>query len=60
MNQGIYIHSLEKRVEVFLIDTICYMSASIQLFVGASMYNFLLSENSVYSELLEKQFTCST
>ena len=29
------------------------MSASIQLFVGASMYSFLLSENSVSSELLE-------
>ena len=29
------------------------MSASIQLFVGAWMYSFILSENSVSSELLE-------
>ena len=29
------------------------MSASIQIFVGAWMYNFLLLENSVSSELLE-------
>ena len=41
------------------------MSASIQIFVGAWMYNFLLSENSVSSELLEnlhvghKRFTQS-
>ena len=41
------------------------MSASIQIFVSAWMYNFLLSENSVSSELLEnlhvdhKRFTQS-
>ena len=43
---------IHRHSEGLLIGAICYMSA-IQLFVGAWMYSFLLSENSVSSELLE-------
>ena len=44
---------IHRHSEGLLIGAICYMSASIQLFIGAWMYSFLLSENSVSSELLE-------
>ena len=45
MNQRIHIDSLERHVEGLLIGAICYMSASIHLFVGVLAYQCIGSSN---------------